>query len=657
MKKFTTLLIIFIIPLHTLLLAQDDKVLLTIDGHKITSEEFLRIYKKNQQNLKSGEKTDLEDYLDLFINFKLKVIEAQNMGLDTHGSFRKELENHRKELARPYLRDDETMNELLREAYERSKQEIKASQILIKFPTPASYQDTLHAYEKARDIRKRIIKKDETFSQVARATSDDPTVKSNGGDLGYFTALQMLYPFENAAYNMEVNEISFPVKTRNGYHLIKKNDHRKARGKVKVAHIMLLAPNSMPKEKRQEKKEKINEIYHRIKEGAAFEKLARKLSEDKNSAQNGGELPWFGVGKMVPEFEKTAFSVDDKGEISKPFKTSVGWHIIKLIDKKTLGSFEKEKEQLQRTLEKTPRFQIARDALIAGLKKEYHFVERMSNFRKLYRFIKQPEEKDSIAWDQLNAYPGNDSLFVIRDKLFHTGDFIEYLNTPPYNFKKRFEGQFLLDKAYERFRKDMILDYEEKRLPEKFPEYKYLLKEYHDGILLFEIMDRKVWSKASEDTAGLKRYYENHKNKYMWEERFKGKIYICDNQKTLEKVKRLKKGGFLNLFRKKHSDKEILEKINKKEKKLEIKEGLFHKGENPIIDYHTWDIEKKNESEKRAYLVEGEIVPPEPKKLENIRGTILGDYQNHVEEQWIQKLKEKYTIQINQELLNEIRNQ
>lgn len=657
MKQFITLLIIFIIPFQTFLLAQDDEVLLTIDGHKITSEEFLRIYNKNQQNLESGDKTDIEDYLDLFINFKLKVIEAQNMDLDTISSFRKELEKYRKELARLYLRDDEAINELLREAYERSKQEIKASQIFIKFPTSSTYQDTLHAYEKILNIKKRIIKKDETFSEVARATSDDPSVKSNGGDLGYFTALQMVYPFENTAYNMEVDEISPPVKTRNGYYLIKKNDHRKARGKIKVAHIMLLAPNSMPEEKRQEKKEQINEIYHRIKEGEDFEKLARELSEDKNSAKNGGELPWFGVGRMVPEFEKTAFGLDEKGEISKPVKTSGGWHIMKLIDRKTLGSFEEEKEQLQRKLETTPRFQIAQDSLITSLKKEYHFTEHMSNFRKLYRFIEQPEEKDSIAWDQLNAYSENDSLFVIRDKLFHTGDFIEYLNNLPNNLKKRFNGQFLLDKAYVHFQNDKILDYEKKRLPEKYPEYRYLLKEYHDGILLFEIMDRKVWSKASQDTAGLKRYYEKHKNDYMREERFKGKIYLCNNQKTLEKVKRLKKGGFLNLFRKKHSDQEILKKINKEEKKLEIKEGLFHKGENAIIDNYAWDRENKKELEKKAYLVEGEIVPSKPKKLEEIRGTILGDYQNYLEKELIEKLKDKYTIQVNEEPLNEIRNQ
>ena len=654
MKKFIVLLIVFITPFRMLLIAQEENILMTIGDRDISAKEFLRIYRKNNQNLQSGERTGIEEYLDLFINFKLKVIEAENMGLDTLPSIRKEINKYREELAKPYLRDQNTMNELLREAYERSKQEVKASHILIKFPRPTSYLDTLHAYEKAMNIRKRIIRKDENFSQVARATSDDPTVKSNGGDLGYFTALQMIYPFENKAYNLEINEMSFPVKTRYGYHIIKKTGQRKAKGKVRVAHIMLLAPNTMPEEKRQQKKEKIDSIYHLIREGESFEKLARKFSEDKSSAQKGGELPWFGVGRMVPEFEKAAFNLEEKEEISRPFKTSVGYHIVKLIDKKTLGSFEEEKDQLQRKLEESARFQLARDSLVADLKNEYHFIERKSNFRKLYRFIKKPKEKDSLAWGQLMAYPGNDTLFVIQNRLFHTGDFIKYLDSPGNNLRNRFDGQYLLDKAFTSFENEQIVEFERARLPRKYPEYKYLVKEYHDGILLFEIMDRKVWTQASEDSSGLRRYYENHKNNYMWGERFRGKIYLCDNEKVLNRVKKLKEGGW---FRKSHSDPEILNKINKDEKKLDIKKGLFHKGDNPIIDRYAWDMETENKiKNKQPYMVEGEIVPPEPKKLEEARGAVLADYQNYLEKQWIKKLKNKYEVDVNEEVLNEIRN-
>jgi peptidyl-prolyl cis-trans isomerase SurA len=252
------------------------------------------------------------------------------------------------------------------------------------------------------------------------------------------------------------------------------------------------------------------------------------------------------------------------------------------------------------------------------------------------------------------AYPGNDTLFVIQNRLFHTGNFIKYLDSPENNLKTRFDGQYLLDKAFTSFKNEKMVEFERERLPRKYPEYKYLVKEYHDGILLFEIMDRKVWAKASEDSSGLRRYYENHKNNYMWGERFRGKIYLCDNEKVLNRVKKLKKGGW---FRKSHSDPEILNKINKDEKKLHIKEGLFHKGDNPIIDHYAWDMETENKiKNKQPYLVEGEIVPPEPKKLEETRGAVLADYQKYLEKQWIKELNNKYEVNINEKVLNEIRN-
>jgi peptidyl-prolyl cis-trans isomerase SurA len=652
MKKLTTFLILFNILLLNTGFAQKQEVLLTIDDHEITAEEFLRIYNKNQQNPQSGEKTSIEDYLELFINFKLKVIEAERLNLDTLPSIKKELKKYKNELAKPYLRDDEVMEKMIREAYERSKKEVKASHVMIQIPKPAAYKDTLHAYQKALKIRRRIVRRNENFSEVARATSDDPSVKSNGGNLGYFTALQMVYPFENKAYTMDINDISRPVRTPHGYHIIKKTGERKATGKVKVAHIMLLAPQSMPKEKREKKKEQINDIYHRIKSGEKFEELAKKYSEDKASAQKGGELPWFGVGRMVPEFEKAAFSLEKKGEISQPVKTSIGWHIIKLLDKKTLGTYEEEKRKLKRQVMKSPRSDIARDSLTARLKREYEFVEHPGNFHNLYRFIK--EENTKIDREQLMNYNRNNKLFTINNRSFGTNDFINYLLSPPDDkYEKRYEGQYLLDKTYARFQEEKIIDYEKERLPEKYSEYKYIMKEYHDGILLFEIMDRKVWTKASKDSTGLRRYYNNHKNNYMWPERFKGKIYLCDNQEILKKVKKMKKGG---LFRKKYSDEELLKEINQNGEKLEIKKGTFTKGENKIIDQYAWDIgNKKSLKDKHPYYVKGEIIPPQVKKLEEARGSVLADYQNHLEKQWIKKLKKRYTIEVNERVLNEIK--
>jgi len=652
MKNSLVILILMLLPFHNTMVGQENDILLTIDDHQISRQEFLRIYNKNQQNLQSGEKADVGEYLELFINFKLKVIEAENKGLDTLHAVEQEMEKYRHELAKPYLIDQPTLDKLIKEAYQRSKKEVRARHILIRMPRPTSYEDTLHAYEKIQGIRERITKKKEDFAAVARATSDDPSVKSNGGDLGYFTALQMVYPFENQAYNMEVDQVSQPFRTRYGYHLLKKTGERQAKGQVKVAHIMLVAPQSMPEEKKKKKKEQINDLYHRLKQGESFEKLAEKYSEDKNSAAQGGELPWFGVGRMVPSFEKAAFSLDQPGQYTRPVKTPIGWHIIKMLDRKTPGSFEEEKTELKRKITNSPRYEISQDSLIATLKKEYTFAQKKNNFIDLYQFVDQ--ENHQLKQDQMKSSMQNKTLFSLNDQPYTTNDLIRFMNDLPRDLKGNFRGQYLLDTAYLRFIDKEFIDYEKERLPEKYPEYKYILKEYHDGILLFEIMDRQVWTKASEDTAGLKKYFQNHRNNYMWGERFKGKIYLCDDKQTLKEVKKMKKGG---LFRKKYDDNELLEKLNSEnQKQLEIKEGKFHKGENPIIDLQAWDIGSKEKlDEKRPYLVKGEKLSPQPKSFEEARGAVLADYQNYLEKQWLEQLKEKYAVQVNENVLSEIK--
>ena len=652
MKTLKLFFVILLVALFNLALGQSDsEVLLTIDDREITKKEFLRIYEKNQQNIQSGEQTHVEDYLDLFIHFKLKVIEAENRKLDTLPSIEKELSKYRDELARPYLIDQKVLDSLVRQAYERSQKEMRASHLLISMPRPAAYKDTVRSYEKIQSIRHRIIKKDESFNEVARATSDDPSVKSNGGDLGYFTALQMVYPFENRAYNMDINQISHPFRTRFGYHLLKKTGEREARGKVKVAHIMLIAPQTMPEEKKEEKKDQINEIYHKLKQGASFETLAKKHSDDKSSAQQGGELPWFGVGRMVPSFEEAAFSLGEKGEYTKPVKTPIGWHIIKLLDRKTLGTFQEEKSELKRKITNNPRHQITQDALIKQLKNEYDFARKRENFYNLYQFVDQ--EKSQLQWDRLRANNGNNILFTIEETQHTTSDFIRFLENLPKDLDGKFRGQYLLDTAYSRFEKNQIIEYEKERLPEKYPEYKYILKEYHDGILLFEIMDRQIWSRASEDTTGLKRYYQDHQNQYMWGERFKGKIYLCDDRNTLDKVRKMKKGG---LFRKKYSDREVLDELNSdNNQQVEINQGIFLKGENPIIDHYAWNKGTQEDlKDKRPYLVKGKKLPPQPKSLEEARGSVLADYQNYLEKQWLKQLKEKYSVQVNQQVFEEI---
>ena len=403
--------------------AQSEETLLTINDKDISKEEFERIYEKNKTNLTTGEVTSIEDYLELFINFKLKVFEAQELGYDTLSSFIKEFDGYKKQLARPYLLDNQANEMVIQEAYERMQYEVRASHILIELDAGAEPKDTLVAYNKAIKIRKRILF-GEQFEVVAKGSSDDPSVKNNGGDLGYFTAFQMIYPFESAVFNLNIGEISLPVRTRFGYHIIKVTDKRKARGEVKVAHIMLTVPRGSTEEIELQKKELVNNIYHRIKEGEDFTDLAKTYSEDRGSARNGGELPWFGTGRMVKEFEDASFSLEYKGDISKPVKTGFGWHIIKLIDKKDIPSFDEAKAEIKRKVGNDKRSDIARKALINKLKKEYKFYEKQCNVPVTYD---STENVYNIRQEYLKSnHRIDDTLISFLDKVFTPEDFLNY---------------------------------------------------------------------------------------------------------------------------------------------------------------------------------------------------------------------------------------
>ncbi|MFP4041195.1 MAG: peptidylprolyl isomerase [Bacteroidales bacterium] len=653
MKKITVLIFLFTLLVNTIEAQKNNDIFLSIDGKEITKEEFVRIYKKNNRNLDSGKKTSVDEYLDMFINLKLKVAEAENMGIDTITSVKEEIKKHKNELAKPYLIDSQEFKNLVEEAYERSQKEIRASHILVKFPQKKSYEDTLRAYKKTKNIRKRIIKKDEDFKEVAVATSDDPSVKTNEGDVGYFSVFKMVYPFENAVYQMDPDEISKPVRTQYGYHIIKKTDEREAKGRIKVAHILLLAPESMEKSKREAKKEDINDIYHKIMSGENFEELAMEYSEDKGSARNGGELPWFSVGRMVPEFEEAAFSLENKGDITRPVKTRIGWHIIKLIDREEIGSFEEAKKTIENKIQNDERYQIARDSLIEDLKKKYDFELKKENLANIKD--KLLNEEDELLTSKISSLTNNkEILFNFNETDYKVSDFASYLNELPDDLKNNYKDKYLFDKALERFISSKIIDYEKSLLKDKYKNYKYALREYYDGILLFEIMDRKVWEKASEDTAGLEKFYQKNKDKYMWPQQYEGKIYLCDDESTLKKVKKMKKGG---LFKKSHSDEKIIEELNTDEKtKVEIKKGTFQKGDNPIIDYQVWNIgNDKDLPQDKYFMVQGEIIQERIKTLKEARGEVIADYQEQLEEEWINELREKYQVDINQEILEEVK--
>ncbi len=636
MKKTT--LFILLIFISRIIIAQN---ILSINDDNISLEEFKNVFYKN--NNTEITKEYLDEYIDLFINFKLKVKEAESLQMDTIPAFISELDGYRKQLIKPYLKNQEFDDKLILEAYERMQYDIRASHILIKLNEKAPQKEKENAYNKALKIREDILSKNISFSAAAKKYSDDKSAILNNGDLGYFTAFMMVYEFENAAYNTVVGNISMPVLTKYGYHLVKVTDKRSSVGQVKVAHIMFKTGEGANENKIKIAKQKIDEISIKLKSGEDFSDLAEKFSQDRSTAVKGGLLPMFTVGKMVPAFEKEAFSLKNIGDISKPFQTDFGWHIIKLIERKEIASFEKMKNDIKQKITRDSRSQLSEKALYQKLKKEYKVKNIVSSFVDLR---KSAVQKVSIGNWSGNYTKSSNILFTINSKKYLVNQFIEYIL-----LNQKSGSDF--DIMYQNFINSCLLEYEKSMLHIKYPEYKTLLNEYREGILLFDLTNKKVWKKAIEDTIGLQLFYENNIDSYLWDDRIDATIYTCKNLNTARNVKH---HIFRKNFIKDLNDDVILKKLNNDDPlTLQIMSKKFIDGENQYIDkiIRKKGLAKDIVLDDKSIIIINvhDIIPSVPKKLSETRGKVISDYQNKLEKEWILELKSKYKVLVNKEVL------
>ncbi len=616
--------------------------ILQIDNYSFSRDEFRNIYEKNNSNLAEGAEIKTpSEYMDLFVNFKLKVLEAERMGLDTLSSFRKELKTYRNELAQPYLTDIKFDEEMLETAYYRTKYERKASHILIK-TTPDT--DTIQAWQRITEIRKELINGAD-FNELAFRYSEDPSAKQNRGELGYFSAFMMVYPFEDAACKTPVGEISVPVKTRFGYHLIKVEDERESKGQMSVAHIMKrLPPSNAPDDGYSpgKLKNEIDSLYQLLLNGADFEELAQKYSDDRHSARNGGKLQPFTENRMIPAFAKAAFALQHDGDISPVIQTPYGWHIIKRLKHIPVPDFEEIKGQLTEKIEKNPQIsKRGRDIFISGLKKEYSFIMDESTGKLLSgRFSIEHGSQKIIPGEGLDTTL---TLFSFDAERYTIGDFISFQNK-----KGGLTAKEGLAGKIEAFAAEKLIELEDSHVEEKYPEFSMLMQEYHDGILLFNISEKMIWNKASEDTLGLKAFYEKNKRKYMEEEQFKGWVITCRDFETRSRIDEILAQG--------EPDKdELLQIIDANmPNAVTIEEGTFKKGENPVVDFYVWNETKPAGMDELLTYVRGDKMPPAPKTLEKSRGLHIADYQNYLEQEWLDELHKNYKVKINKKLLKTV---
>src|SRR5690606_1393788 len=459
-----------------------------------------------------------------------------------------------------------------------------------------------------------------------------------GGDLGYFTALQMVYPFEDAAYKTPKGQISMPVRTRFGYHLIYVKDKRPSQGQVKVSHIMVRATQGISAEDSIAARKKIYEIYEQLRKGADWFEMANQYSDDIASKASGGALPWFGTGSMIPEFENAAFSLSEEGKFSEPIKTAYGWHIIRLDDKKPLEPFEVLQPTLEMKVSKDSRAELNKAALIKRLKQENDFRPNDEMITAATEDIDSSLVMGQWTYTAENQALNN-TLFTIKDKAYTVKDFYDYI-TEKQRPQRNMTVEQYMQVLYEQFSEEQLIAYVDAHLPEKYNEYRMLLKEYRDGILQVELMDKKIWSKAVEDTAGLRNFYEQHLSNYQWGERAKARIYVTTSQQKLDSVKTK------NLLNQ--------DDLENKDLALNVFKGEYEQSDLPVLSKISWapgtyDTQYDN---RYYYIVVEEILPPVTKKLNEIRGQVISDYQNHLEKEWVSVLREKHEVQINDEVLN-----
>ncbi len=662
MKKsvFGLIVLIFLTITTIPVFAQDsDPVILNVAGEEISRSEFLNVYMKNNVNSEVLDRKSLEEYMELYINFRLKVKEAEALGLDTVRSFKEELAGYRKQLAQPYLIDEEMNKSLLQEAYDRKKTDIRASHILIRVDRNAAPADTLIAYKKVMNLRKRILK-GEDFGKVAMEESDDlsardrqmegRTIKGNLGDLGYFTVFDMVYPFETGAYNTPGGEVSMPVRSDFGYHLIKVTDRKPALGRVQVAHIMMRLPADANAEDSARIAAKAMEVYTRILNGEDFARMAEQNSDDKSTAAKGGVLPWFGANKMIPEFISEITKLKNLNDVSKPFLTSFGWHIVKLLDRKDIGAYEDVVNELKQSLTRSDRAKKSEEALLNRIRREYKYTENLKARDDFYKVV--TDTIFSAKWSAQQAAGLKKTIMTIGRRSFSQQDFADWLAK---NQRKRAKEDIrtFVNGMFTTFVNETLLAYEDSRLESKYPDFKMLVKEYRDGILLFELTDQKIWSKAVKDTTGLEAFYNQNKGNYMWDQRLDATVYTLEStdDKLIAGLRKAISGGL--------TDTELLTQFNTDTTSLlTIDHRKYQKGDNELIDSLEWKPGLAPESidEGKVTLVNiHALLNPEPKKLNEARGLITADYQNYLEQEWIRELRARYPFKVNEEVLSSIK--
>jgi len=643
-------LILMIFSIAATMFGQSDPVLFSVEGKPVHVSEFNYIYQKTNGDKADYSKKTLDEYLDLYVKFKLKVQRARDMQLDTIPTLIKELEGYRRQLANSYLVDKEVTEKLVEEGYRRMQEEVDISHLMVKLPQVPLPADTLKGYRKIMEA-KAALDSGKDFSLVTKEFSEDDNSKDKGGRMGFFAALFRpgFYEMESAAYSLKPGQYSSPVRTVAGYHIIKLNSKRPSRGEVEAAHILIRTETG---KKDDLQTAKIDSIYMVLKKGGDFEGLAKQFSQHKQTATKGGYIGFVTTNSPVEEsFKDEVFKLKKDNTYSKPFKSSVGWHIVRRISKKEAEAEDIAKRRLQTKIQngakgrtsKNSRMELAKQALITNIKKESDFKENMAVKAKMIAATDSSYLTHRWKKDLSNT----SELFAFGNMKFTVADFNEFSKKSSTRLRrtKNASPQVVANTIYDEFVEDSALKYEESQLENKYPEFKSLMREYEEGILLFEATKLQVWDRASTDSVGLVQFFDKNKTKYQWKDRAVVDMFTlrANNEDKVEPVLKMLAEG--------KSQEAILTAVNTGDKQiLSIQEKTYEKGRDENLDKMNWKkgtttpALKNDRTNATTFMVIKEIKKPAPKTLDDARGYVIADYQDFLEKQWLTELKSSYKV-------------
>lgn len=619
----------------------DNDVLFTVVDKPVLVSEFVRVYNKNLDLVKDESQKDIDQYLELFINYKLKLAEAKALDFHKKPSYLRELEGYKKQLAKNYLVDNEVTEALIKEAYNRLKYDVNAKHILIRL-APSS-TDTLSVYNRLLDLRERF--KNENFDALKNELHNGNTMLVE--DLGYFSAFKMVYDFETEAYKTKVGEVSMPFRTQFGYHIVKIFDKRKSRGEITAGHIMI---SKNQEDTAQKPESRIKEIYKLIEQGQEFESLAKQFSEDRSSASKGGKLAPFTSGQLSSTvFEDTAFDLQKDGEISKPFQSEYGWHIVKRYNIKPIGAFDDMRYELENKVSRDSRSKLISSSMQNKLKKQYN-VDNENPAREYFISILN-EDFYARKWQLPKNFEKGKIILTINNKNWYYNDFVKVLRSQQKGDIKGKSFEKIVDDAYNEFLNRCVLMYHEENLENVNQEFAQILNEYREGLLLFDLMETKIWNATKDDTLGIETFYNKNKKNYKWATRVEATVATTSKEEDIKRVQQM--------FNNNKSVEEIKQTLNGNGKQNVILTSGTMTAEHQALpaNFEFKEGVSKIYSQNNAFYVVkvSKLIPESIKTLDEARGIVMNDYQQALEKNWLDSLKNKYKVAINTNALNKIK--